>query len=343
MDAIVVSQFGGPDSLKQGRADRPLFRPNQMIVRVAACGVCGHDLLNRAGHFASTRLPAILGHEIAGTVDEVGALITGFKIGDRVALMQRQPCGVCRSCRDGRENLCRSGDGFYGEQTPGGYGQYVAASERNAVLLPIEIPFHIGAVLSCAVGTGFRALLRARVRVGDMVVITGASGGVGINTVQIARLMGLNTVAITASDSKVEVLRAAGADHVIVAPDFKFHDQVRALSTGKEGAAAVIEITGGPTFNSSMRALRPGGRLVLVGNVDPGNVVLNPAVAILKEIELIGSAHAVLADLRQIVELVKNKRLSPVIASTMPVEEAAAAHRKLENRLTVGRIVLTHG
>jgi D-arabinose 1-dehydrogenase-like Zn-dependent alcohol dehydrogenase len=313
-----------------------------MIVRVAACGVCGHDLLNRAGHFGGTRLPAILGHEIAGTVDEIGNLIHRFKVGDRVALIQRQPCGVCRSCREGRENLCRSGDGFYGEETPGGYGQYVVASQRNAVLLPAQIPFHVGAVLSCAVGTGFHALLRARVRAGDMVVITGAGGGVGINTVQIARLMGLNAVAITASDAKVADLRAAGADRVIVSRDYKFHDQVREASAG-EGAAAVIEITGAPTFNSSLRALRPGGRMVLVGNVEPGNVVLNPAMSILKEIELIGSAHAVLADLRQIVDLVQHDRLAPVIAATMPVTEAAAAHRMLENRSAAGRLVLTHG
>jgi D-arabinose 1-dehydrogenase-like Zn-dependent alcohol dehydrogenase len=215
------------------------------------------------------------------------------------------------------------------------------ASERNTVLLPAEIPFEIGAVLSCAVGTGFHALRRARVQAGDWVVITGAGGGVGLNAVQIARLMGLHIIAITGSDTKVGKLRAAGADEVIVTRESKFHDRVRAVSAS-EGAAAVIEIAGTPTFDSSMRALRPGGRLVLVGNVTPGTVALNPAISILKEIEVIGSAHAVVSDLIQVVDLVKRKRLFALVAATMPVAQAAAAHRMLETRSTVGRIVLTH-
>jgi D-arabinose 1-dehydrogenase-like Zn-dependent alcohol dehydrogenase len=342
MNAVILSQFGAPEVLHTGRVERPSIRGDQLLIRVAACGVCGHDLLNRAGHFAGTDLPAVLGHEIAGTVDRVGEFVTRFKPGDRVALLQRQPCGRCRSCRDGRENLCRSGDGFYGEGSSGGYGQFVAASERNTVALPADVPFEVGAVLSCAVGTGLHALLRARVHAGDLVVITGAGGGVGLNTVQLARLMGLHTIAIAASDAKVTELRSAGADEVIVAPDSVFHEQVRAASAG-EGAAAVIEITGTPTFNSSMRALRSGGRLVLVGNVSPGNVALNPAISILKEIEVIGSAHAVVADLIRVVDLVERKRLLPLIAATLPVAQAAAAHRMLEQRAAIGRIVLMHG
>ena len=342
MDAIILDRFGAPEVLRFGQVERPSIRADQLLIRVAACGVCGHDLLNRAGHFAGTHLPAVLGHEIAGTVEDVGDLVTRFEVGDRVALLQRQSCGRCRSCREGRENLCRLGDGFYGEGSSGGYGQFVVASERNTVGLPAEIPFEVGAVLSCAVGTGLHALLRARVQAGDSVVVTGAGGGVGLNTVQLARLMGLRTIAIATSDAKIKQLQASGADEVIVAPDGVFHEQVRASSAG-EGAAAVIEITGTPTFNSSIRAVRPGGRLVLVGNINPGNVALNPAVAILKEIEVIGSAHAVVADLIRVVDLVKHQRLVPLISATLPIAQAAVAHRMLAQRAAVGRIVLMHG
>src|ERR1700689_2224102 len=102
MDAILLSEFGGPEVLRAAKVEAPSFRADQMRVRVAACGVCGHDVLNRAGHFPGTPLPAVIGHEIAGTVEEVGALVRGFKAGDRVALLQRLACGRCRSCKEGR-------------------------------------------------------------------------------------------------------------------------------------------------------------------------------------------------------------------------------------------------
>lgn len=340
MRAMVLPRFGGPDVFVCDEVARPVPRADQMLVRVAACGVCGHDLLNRAGHFPHTVLPSVMGHEVAGTVVETGALVTRFKAGDRVAMIQRMPCGLCAACRAGRENVCVSGPGFYGEQQSGGYGEYVLATERNATLVPDSIPLRIAAVLSCAIGTGYHALRRAGLRLGDSVVITGASGGVGLHTVMLAKAMGLRSIAVSTSAAKAEALREAGAADVVIAPDLVFHKQVREL-TG-EGADAVIEIAGKPSFASSMRSLRSGGRLVMVGNVDPGNVALNPALSILKEIDIIGSAHATLEDLRAVIDLVARGLIAPQIADFVPVEEAGRAHAMMEERRVSGRVVLLH-
>jgi D-arabinose 1-dehydrogenase-like Zn-dependent alcohol dehydrogenase len=343
MRATVLTKFGGPEVLQSREVDAPVAREDQMLVRVAACGVCGHDLLNREGHFPDTVLPCVMGHEIAGVVEQVGSLVERFKPGDRVALNQRISCGICPTCRAGRDNLCRNGVGFYGEQISGGYGDLVVASARNAVALPEGIPLDVGAILSCALGTGFHALRRARLVAGDTVVVTGASGGVGLHTVDIAKLLGLRVIATTSSEHKAATLKATTrADHVLAAPDNQFHKAVREITEG-QGADAAIEIAGAPTFASTIRSLAAGGRLVVVGNVRPGPVQLNPALSILKEIEVIGSAHATVSDLQRVVDLVARGLLVPRIAARVPVKLAAEAHERLAAGETGGRFVLMHG
>lgn len=341
MRAIVATAYGGPEVLEFREVPRPTPTPDQVLLKVAACGVCGHDVLARTGAFPLSKPPFVMGHEIAGTVIEVGSLVKRFRPGDRVAVTQRISCGICPACRAGRDNMCVSGAGFYGEAISGGYGDYVVASARNAVQVPDNIPLHVAAVLGCALGTGFHALRRGALGVGESVVVTGASGGVGIHTVKLAHLMGLKTIAITSAPAKADLLREAGASHVITAADFNFHEQVRALTEG-EGADAVMEIAGQPTFKSSIRSVRAGGRVVLIGNVTPGNVPLNPAFPILKEIDLIGSGHATLEDLRRVMRLVADGRIAPLIAEQMPRTAAAQAHGHLEARRTAGRVVLIH-
>jgi 2-desacetyl-2-hydroxyethyl bacteriochlorophyllide A dehydrogenase len=312
-----------------------------MLIQVAACGVCGHDLLTRSGAFPGTQLPAVLGHEISGVVVETGAEINRFACGDRVALMQRMSCGACAECLTGRGNLCRSGAGFYGEDASGGYGEFVLATERNASILPDNISTEQGAILSCALGTGYHALRRAGVSAGDDILITGASGGVGIHAVKLAAIMGLRVIAVTSSEAKKQRIAAAGAHDVIVASELQFAQEVKDLTFGR-GVDAVLEIVGRPTFVSSIRSLRIAGTLVIVGNVEPGSIELNPAISILKEINVIGSAHATISDLANVVRLVDRGKISPEIAEVVPRSEAARAHEMMQERQSAGRYVLTH-
>ncbi len=172
-------------------------------------------------------------------------------------------------------------------------------------------------------------------------VITAASGGVGIHAVQIARFLRLTVIAITSSESKKEMLQEAGAHLVVAAPDGKFHRAVREI-TGGSGADAVIEIAGVPTFAASLRSLTAGGRLVAVGNMKPGDAPLNPALQILKEIEVVRSGHALVSDLSRLVGLVGSKLLQARINQVMPVTDAARAHETLARGTSAGRIVLSH-
>jgi D-arabinose 1-dehydrogenase-like Zn-dependent alcohol dehydrogenase len=343
MRVVELAGPGGPEVLAP--ATRPVPRPSadQFLVRVAACGVCGHDLLARRGALAAGP-GSVLGHEIAGEVVAVGTGVDRTSwLGRRVALVQRLPCGRCADCAGGLPTLCRDGPGFYGEDLPGGYAEYVVASPLNAVALPDSIDDVSAAILSCAVGTGLRALRSAGVGgpgAAPVVVVTGAGGGVGVHTVALARHLGATTVAVTGSPGKVERLRALGAHAVVVDPTARELRAVIAGLGGRRGADAVVEITGGPTFPVALRALAPRGRLVIVGNTEPATFPLDPGLMILKELRVHGSAHADRGDLAEVVELVSRGAITPVPARTWPLEKAAEAHDAVERRLVTGRAVI---
>lgn len=329
MRAVVLRNYGGPDSLQVEEVDDPRCGDDQVLVRVGACGVCGHDRLARQGRLA-TPLPAVLGHEVAGTVCGTGRDVEDLAIGDRVALVQREPCGACGLCRSDRTNLCRSGRGFYGEDRPGGYSELVLASERNAVLLPSTLPFTTGAILSCAVGTGWHALHRVGVTQGEVVVVTGAGGGVGVHAVQLARHLGATVVAVTSTPHKIQQLQDLGAHHVALVPARgSIREQVLEFTDGQL-ADVVLDLAGPPTFEGALRTLAPSGRLALIGNVDPRDVPLPPGLMILKEVSVVGCAHGTREDLEAVVELVQGGHIRPIVDGEYSLEETAAAHAAVD-------------
>lgn len=342
MRAVTMHSYGDPSVLRWESAPIPVPHHDQVLVKVLACGVCGHDLLARRGALG-TPLPAILGHEIAGRVVEVGASVSNLHVGDRVALVQRIPCGRCSACLRGRTNMCRRGPGFYGDEIQGGYAEYVVASELNAVRLPENISDTVGAILSCGVGTGLRALKAAELHPGDTVVVTGAGGGVGFHTVEVARALGYRTLAVTSSPDKVAALEDARATAVLVlGRGTSIRDAVRS-GFSDDGADAVIEVTGAPTFVQSLAALRGGGRVVIVGNTAPRDLVVNPGLVILKELVIRGSAHAVREDLEQVVELVGSGAVSPIVSQTCELSGVPQLHTAMEARTVLGRCAIVMG
>lgn len=339
MTAMALHGTGGPNVLGPTQIPVPIPIGDQLLVRVTACGVCGHDLLARRG-LLEARDGHVLGHEIAGIVEDVGPDGDAGWIGTRVALVQRLPCGSCEQCLSGHTNMCRSGPGFYGEDLPGGYCELVVATPRNAVALPGSIDDGVGAILSCAVGTGLHALNRAAATPGDVVVITGATGGVGLNAVQLAAHRGCRVVAVTRREELRELVLEAGANEVTLVADGPRAVRDAASRLGSPGGAdVVIETTGTPTFELSLRSLRPRGRLAVVGNTTPETVKLALGLIILKELVVTGSKHGDQADLAEVVRLVQQGVVSPAVA-LWPLAEAAAAHAALEAGDFVGRAVL---
>jgi len=341
MRAVLLREFGGPELLNLEEVSAPdptALNDGEVLIRVHACGVCYHDIINRRGDLPRTRVPLILGHEIAGDVVATGESVDRFSPGDRVACVQRTHCNTCEICQNNRPTLCKNGS-FIGEQIPGGYAEYAVVPAQALSDIPNSIPYAEASICACTIGTAIHVAQRGRVSKEDTVLITGASGGVGLHAIQVCKLAGANVVAITSSPEKVEHLRQAGADEALVAPDLQFAQSVKQLTKG-QGVDVVLEITGSLTFKESVRSLAVSGRLVMVGNLETRPVDFMPGLMILKELEFIGSYATTTDELTQAFRLVEAGSIKPVLAATLPLAEAAKAHKMLFEREVTGRLAL---
>ena len=340
MKAAVLTATGPAENLHYQEVEKPTASPGHVVVKVHACGVGYRDIIERRGDHPFMQTPRIQGHEFAGEVVELGEGVKRWSVGDRVINLYTDSCGSCEQCLGGDERRCSAVSEAYGLMTDGGYADYVLVAERGLERLHDAIDYPTGATMMSAVGVGFHNTINtANVRLGDHVLITGASGGVGLAALQTAKMLGATVWAVTSSDSKVEALRKAGADHVIVNSDGKFHKQILA-QRANVGVDVAIDCVGTPTINSSLRALRPYGSVVVVGNVEGGSYQLNLGMLAVNALRVLGSDNITRGSLRKAMQLVADGKLQPLIAKTFPLSDAAEAHRQLEAREAIGRFVL---
>lgn len=341
MKAMVIDRFGGPEVLAEREVPAPVPGPGEILLDVAACGVCYHDVLSRQGVMRrGMDLPRILGHEIAGVVAAVGPLVEDFSEGDRVATTQRRyVCGICEYCRSGRETLCPR-KLFLGHECDGGYAEQVLASVGTCAHVPDGVVDADAAIAACAVGTGLNALRdTGKVQLGETVLITGAGGGLGVHVVQLASNTGARVLATTTSPKKAERIKEFGADDVIIASDGGFVDGVLE-ATGGRGVDLVIDNVGGKVFDQVRRSLTLGGRWIMVGELSSDMVAFNLAQLFLRGLSLHSAVSTSRAQLIDTLDLLASGKVRPVL-SKAPMSEAAAVHAELEAGTVFGRVVLT--
>ncbi|MEO9340290.1 alcohol dehydrogenase catalytic domain-containing protein [Mesorhizobium sp. SB112] len=339
MKAVLLREFGGPEVLVCTEVSKPRAKATEVVVRVAFCGVCHLDLILRQGIRSRLTLPRVMGHELAGEVVEVGEQVTGFDIGDRVASSNFQACGECHNCLLGRPSLCRQSGGDIGQTRDGGYSEFAALPAKNLVRVPHSLPLEHAALAACVYGPPYKALIHAcRVKEGESVIVTGASGGLGTAALQIAKEIGARSIAITSNASKVDDLKSAGAE-VIVSEDGNFGQEVRNL-TGGRGADAAIELVGSPTFGGTLRGLAAGGRCAIVGELHGNPIEINLGLFVLKEWEFYGVQSASTAELVEVLTFMAETRIKPHIDRVIGLEEVANAHHAISNRQTTGRLLL---
>ncbi|RJP48121.1 MAG: zinc-binding dehydrogenase [Anaerolineaceae bacterium] len=338
MKALVVKEFGGPLILEDVPLPQP--GPQDALIRVKACAVDQFDLTIRDGKFPTAKTPIILGHEIAGVVEAVGAKVDNVQPGDRVTSTLYLTCGRCRYCLTGRETICADFKGYVGIHTPGAYAEYTTIPAVNLVKLPETISFPEGSVIANAIGTPYHALTkRAKVQPGEFVIVTGAGGGVGAHAIQIVKMMGAFVMAVDIGEDKLSLARKLGADAVFDASSGDFSTVAREWTNG-EGAEVVLELVGTRTFESSLKSLARGGRMVIVGSHTGTVLTASPQAMIANEWELLGSRNVTKRELAEVVALVAAGRVKPIITGTYPLEEAEALLQKLRKQEIIGRVVL---
>lgn len=346
MKAIVVRQPGGGEVLSLEEVPDPVPGAKDVLIKVAACGVCFHDIVTRNGTLkAGVKMPCILGHEIAGTVVAVGDAVRGFKPGDRVATAQRYHiCGSCRYCRTGRETLCpdRKFLGDWG--MVGGYAELVAVEDDNVAVVPDAVPLEQASIVACTIGTILNAIREVgRLQPGETALVTGAGGGLGMHAIQLARLAGAYVVAQTTSPEKAPMIREMGAHAVVVSErGADFSAQVKKETDGR-GVDVAIDNVGSPLFEPTRRSLGIGGRWLLIGQLTGQFVPFNPAQLFLKNVSMLSATSTTRKQLEDCLALVARGQIKPVVSRSLPLADAARAHEAVEAGKVLGRILLRPG
>jgi len=318
MKAIRVSEYGGPSVLKLEEVPTPPPGPHQVLVRAHAVGINPVDTYLRSNtDNRGPKLPYTPGADAAGVVEAVGSGVTGFKAGDRI---------------------------YVGGSVTGSYAELCLCEQAQVHPLPGNVSCAQGAAMNVPYATAYHALFnRGHGRAGETVLVHGASGGVGIAGVQLARAGGMTVFGTAGTDRGRRLVAEQGAHHALDHTAPGYLDELTALTNGR-GVDVVLEMLANVNLQKDLGAIAMGGRIVVIGN--RGTVELNPRAAMNKDAAILGMAlfHASPAQLAGIhaalVEGLRNGTLRPVIAQEFPLAEASRAHEAVLETGHHGKIVL---
>lgn len=311
----------------------PVAGPDDVVLEVKACTLNYHDLFTLRGMPGiKLNLPLIMGIDVAGVVASVGANVTQWRVGDRVLVDPFDPVTGT----------------LLGERADGGLAELVKVPAKQLLSLPDEVSFAEGACLPVAYGTAYRMMVtRGQLKAGEKVLILGASGGVGTCCVQLAKLAGCHVVVAASSEEKIERLKELGAADGVnyVTDDWmrqvqKKYGKARFGGVDAAGMDVVVNFTGGDTWVPSLRCLTNNGRLLTCGATAGFDPKEDIRYIWTFELNIIGSNGWLREDLSSLLDLVRQKKLKPVVSETLDLSQTRLAFELLQNRKVFGKIVI---
>lgn len=338
MRAMVLRQHGGLEQLAyESNFPEPQVDAGDVLLRVRATSLNYHDIFTRRGMPGiKIPLPVIMGLDVAGEITKIGPGVTGWKVGDRVLV----------------DPLNRVEGGLMGETVNGGLAEFCKARAYQLVRIPENISFEQAAALPVAYGTAHRMMTtKGQVQAGEKVLILGASGGVGVCCVQLAKIAGAYVIACAGSEEKARRLRELGADEVILYTKEDFlqvvrerHGRPQRVGSGTSvngGVDVVVNFTGGETWVKSLRALKLGGRILTCGATAGYNPPEDLRVIWTFELQVRGSNGWELSDIESLLGLISSGKFNALVDKTYPLDQAAEALRVIEDREVFGKVVVT--
>lgn len=313
----------------------PQIGEGDVLVGVRATSLNYHDVFTRRGMPGiKIPLPVIMGLDCAGEIVEVGPGVEGWSAGDRVLIDPRN----------------RVEGGLVGETIHGGLAELCRARAHQLIRIPDQVSYIDAAALPCAYGSALRMMYTiGGVAKGERVLILGASGGVGVCAIQLAKLAGAKVIACAGTKEKLAKLKQLGADYTVNYAEQDFVGEVYALfgkpsrrGTGtNQGVDVVVNYTGGDTWVKSLRCLRVGGRLLTCGATAGYDPPEDIRFIWTFELKILGSNSWDREDLLKVLDLVGSGALKVIVDRTFPLEDAPEALRQLENRAVFGKLVVT--
>jgi NADPH2:quinone reductase len=318
MKAIQVHRFGGPEVLELREIPTPKAGPGQILVRVHAAGVNPYDTYMRNGTYAiKPALPYTPGSDAAGTVESTGEDVKKAKSGDRV---------------------------YTAKTLTGAYAEYALADESQIYPLPADISFSQGAGLWVPYGTAFTALQHhANARAGETLMIHGASGGVGLAAVQLARARGLTVLGTAGTQRGLDLVLKEGAHQAFDHTKSGYAEEILKV-TGRRGVDVILEMLANVNLATDLRLLAPCGRVIVIGN--RGEITINPRELMTRRAAVHGftlwaATEAESAEIHAAIAAgLENRTLRPIVGKELPLKDAATAHQDVLAPGAFGKIIL---
>jgi NADPH:quinone reductase-like Zn-dependent oxidoreductase len=340
MKAAFIEGHGGPEVLQVGELPDPEPRSGEVVLHVRAAALNHLDLWVRRGlPGLDLAMPHVGGSDMAGTIAGLGPNVSGWREGDRVVVNPAVWCECCEWCASGEHSQCERFQ-ILGEHTPGGLAEQARVPVRNLLRLPEGFDFERAAAAPLVFQTAWRAVItRGGLTAGHTLLVTGASGGVSTAAIQIGVLAGATVYAVTSGPENVERVRELGAHVVIDRLEEDFSRRVWE-GTGRRGVDVVVDGVGEAIWESALRTLAPGGRLVTYGATTGAGGRVEIRRLFWRQAAILGSTMAGAGEFERVMRLVIDGRLDPVVDSVLPLEQIREGHERLERGDVFGKLVL---